>query len=63
MRPVPRRPSCGPSAGPATVLRDGRAFEGTWSRPSPEDGTQFTTGSGQPLPLAEGPVWVLLVPR
>jgi hypothetical protein len=49
--------------GPATVLRDGRAFEGTWSRPSPEDGTQFTTGSGQPLPLAEGPVWVLLVPR
>ncbi|WP_298181707.1 DUF3048 domain-containing protein [Saccharomonospora sp.] len=49
--------------GPATVLRDGRAFEGTWSRPSAEEGTRFTTESGQPLPLADGPVWVLLVPR
>ncbi|PXY30107.1 DUF3048 domain-containing protein [Prauserella sp. PE36] len=49
--------------GPVTVLRDGRAFPGTWSRPSAGEGTTFTTASGEPLPLAEGPVWILLVPR
>ncbi|EIE99483.1 DUF3048 domain-containing protein [Saccharomonospora glauca] len=49
--------------GPVTVLREGRSFDGTWSRPSATDGTRFTTESGQPLPLADGPVWVLLLPR
>ncbi|MFF5989593.1 DUF3048 domain-containing protein [Prauserella flavalba] len=49
--------------GPVTVLRDGRAFEGTWSRRSAGEGTTFTTSSGEPLPRAEGPVWILLVPR
>lgn len=49
--------------GPATVLRDGMAYEGRWSRPAAGEGTRFVTGSGRPLPLAPGPVWVLLVPR
>ncbi|MBK1782827.1 DUF3048 domain-containing protein [Prauserella cavernicola] len=49
--------------GAVTVLRDGRAFEGTWSRPSAGEGTTFTTAAGDPLPRATGPVWVLLVPR
>lgn len=49
--------------GQATVLRDGKLYAGTWSRPSPTEGTRFTTASGEALPLADGPVWVLLVPR
>ncbi len=50
-------------AGPATVLREGELFDGTWSRPSAADGTRFTTASGRPLGLTDGPVWVLLLPR
>jgi hypothetical protein len=50
-------------SGDATLLRDGSLFDGTWSRSSPTEGTRFTTESGQALPLADGPVWVLLVPR
>lgn len=50
-------------SGPATVLRDGERFDGTWSRPSATDPTRFTTGDGADLPVAEGPVWILLVPR
>jgi len=49
-------------SGPATVLRDGRSFEASWSRPTPQSPTQFTTRAGEPLPLAAGPVWVLLLP-
>lgn len=48
--------------GAVTVLRDGQAFRGTWSRPSPDAGMTFTTDTGAALPAAPGPVWVLLVP-
>ncbi len=48
--------------GPAFVLRDGRRFTGTWSRPRPRAPTRFHTVAGLDLPLAHGPVWVLLVP-
>ena len=49
--------------GSATVLRDGQSYAATWSRASVEDPTGFTvTGSGAPLPLASGPVWILLLP-
>jgi hypothetical protein len=48
--------------GPAFVLRDGRRFTGTWSRPSLAAPTRFHTVAGLDLPLARGPVWVLLVP-
>ncbi|SFQ49048.1 Protein of unknown function [Amycolatopsis arida] len=49
--------------GPAEILRDGARFAATWFRPSATEPTRFTTADGTPLPLAEGPVWVLLVPR
>ncbi len=49
-------------AGPAVVLRDGQAFDGTWSRPSPDAPTTFTRPDGTPLTFATGPVWVLLLP-
>ncbi|WP_116100913.1 DUF3048 domain-containing protein [Amycolatopsis thermalba] len=48
--------------GAATVLRDGAAFEGVWSRPVPQAVTTFATPGGAPLPAATGPVWVVLIP-
>ena len=48
--------------GRVQVLRDGRRFTGTWSRPVPRAPTRFHTVAGLDLPLARGPVWVLLVP-
>ena len=48
-------------SGPVTVLRDGLAWRGQWSRPDAGSATSFQT-DGQPIPMASGPVWVLLVP-
>ncbi|MFI2738083.1 DUF3048 domain-containing protein [Streptomyces sp. NPDC018711] len=50
-------------SGTALVLRDGRAHEARWSRPSPSSGTTFTTPGGAPLPFAPGQVWIVLAPR
>ncbi|HEV7651086.1 MAG TPA: DUF3048 domain-containing protein [Actinophytocola sp.] len=49
-------------AGAAQVLRDGKEFTGTWTRLGPASPTRFRTTSGSDLPLADGPVWVLLTP-
>jgi len=46
-------------SGRVTVLRDGMAFQGRWSRPSSGAGTTFTTDSGQPLTFSRGQVWVV----
>lgn len=48
--------------GAATVLRDGHGWAGQWSRPSPGAPTSFNA-NGQPVAMADGPVWVLLVPE
>lgn len=50
-------------SGHATVLRDGQAFDATWSRPSPDVGTTYTTPSGQPIQFAPGQVWTVFVPQ
>jgi hypothetical protein len=47
--------------GKATVLRDGKAYDARWSRPSESDRTTFTTTSGEPMTFAPGQVWVVLV--
>jgi hypothetical protein len=47
--------------GTATVLRDGKAYDARWSRPSEKRGTTFTTPSGRPMTFAPGQVWVVLV--
>ncbi|MFD0852075.1 DUF3048 C-terminal domain-containing protein, partial [Actinomadura adrarensis] len=47
--------------GRAVVLRDGMAYETTWSRPSENAGTTFTTADGKRMPFAPGQVWVVLV--
>lgn len=46
--------------GRAVVLRDGMAYKARWSRPSEQDGTTFTTETGEPMPFARGQVWVVL---
>ncbi|MEV0402305.1 DUF3048 domain-containing protein [Actinoallomurus sp. NPDC050550] len=47
--------------GTATVLRDGKAYDARWSRPSETKGTTFTTPSGQPMTFAPGQVWIVIV--
>lgn len=46
--------------GRAVVLRDGQAFKARWSRATEEDGTVFTTESGEPMNFAPGQVWIVL---
>ncbi|GAA3468775.1 DUF3048 domain-containing protein [Nonomuraea roseola] len=49
--------------GSAIVLREGKAYKAKWSRESEEDGTTFTTASGEPMNFAPGQVWVALASR
>ncbi|MGW3355089.1 DUF3048 domain-containing protein [Streptomyces bungoensis] len=49
--------------GRAEVLRDGRSFAATWSRPAAADGTAFTGPDGEPVKFAAGQVWVVFAPR
>ncbi|MET8610337.1 DUF3048 domain-containing protein [Streptomyces misionensis] len=46
-------------SGKAEVLRDGRSYAATWSRPAASGGTTFTGADGGPLEFAEGQVWVV----
>ena len=48
--------------GPVTVLRDGQAWSGQWSRPTAAAPTSFAA-NGVAVAMAPGPVWVLLVPQ
>jgi hypothetical protein len=48
--------------GAATVLRDGQAFQAKWTRPNPQAPTRYALPTGEPLTLAPGPVWIMLVP-
>lgn len=47
--------------GKAWVLRDGRAWPVTWSRPDATTGTVFTGADGEVVPFSPGQVWVVLV--
>jgi hypothetical protein len=47
--------------GRAIVLRNGQSFETTWSRPTAESGTTFTTADGARMPFDLGQVFVVLV--
>ncbi|MDQ0982842.1 DUF3048 domain-containing protein [Streptomyces sp. V2I9] len=50
-------------AGSAVVLRDGRAHDVRWSRPSADADTVYTASDGRRIELAEGPLWILYAPR
>jgi hypothetical protein len=45
--------------GKATVLRDGKAYETTWERPTAESGTTFTLANGERMPFDRGQVWLV----
>lgn len=47
--------------GTATVLISGHSYATTWSRPSASTPTTFSF-NGQPVPFANGQVWIMLVP-
>ena len=49
-------------AGPATILRDGRAVTATWKRPTAAAGTRFVDATGKNVALRPGPTWILLLP-
>jgi hypothetical protein len=46
--------------GRALVLRDGKAYEGRWSRPEGEATTRYTSTDGSPLNLTPGTTWLEL---
>ncbi|MET9858229.1 DUF3048 domain-containing protein [Streptomyces smyrnaeus] len=50
-------------SGDALVLRDGKAYDAHWSRPSANGGTTFSDPEGRRLPFARGQVWVALVQK
>jgi hypothetical protein len=49
--------------GKAIVMRDGLAWETTWSRPSAADGTTYTLEDGSALPFKPGQTWIVLLDR
>ncbi|GAB2714508.1 DUF3048 domain-containing protein [Kitasatospora kifunensis] len=58
--PSPYAPTVG--SGSATVLRDGKAYDASWSRPTDNSPTTFTQPNGQPMDFHPGQVWVVLAP-
>lgn len=49
--------------GSFTLYRDGKAMEGTWSRPDTNSPTTYTTGVGTPAPFKTGRTWIVLAPE
>jgi hypothetical protein len=50
-------------SGRAKVLRDGKAYEVRWERPSATEGTAFTRPDGGRMPFDRGQVWVIYAER
>jgi hypothetical protein len=55
----PYAPTVG--SGADVVLRGGKSYAGTWSRPTAADATSYTFG-GKPMNFAPGQVWIILEP-
>ena len=49
--------------GEAIVLRDGQAWDATWSRPDEASGTTYTLADGTVMPFAPGQQWIVLLDR
>lgn len=48
--------------GPASLFRDGRRYEGGWTRTDPQQMLQFADASGNPLYFKPGNTWFEVVP-
>jgi hypothetical protein len=46
--------------GRAVLLRDGRWYEGSWSKAGATAPLRFLDAAGEPFPLKPGPTWVLM---
>ena len=49
--------------GTGVVLRDGKAHDVKWSRPTDSAGTSFTTTTGKPMTFHRGQVWMVLAAK
>ena len=47
--------------GKVEVFRDGRAYDGRWTKPSPTERTRFLDEKGDPIELRPGNTWVSIV--
>jgi Protein of unknown function (DUF3048) N-terminal domain/Protein of unknown function (DUF3048) C-terminal domain len=50
-------------SGKGLMLRDGRAWRITWSKPTKKAPTAYLDAAGQPVELAPGQVWIVLKDR
>lgn len=50
-------------SGKAVYFIDGKYEEGTWQRKGPNAATEYLDGSGKPICLAPGKVWINVVPK
>ena len=50
-------------SGPAVVLRDGKAYEVTWTRPDAASPTTYTMADGSTMPFKPGQTWIVLYDR
>ncbi len=48
-------------SGPATVLSDGKAVSGVWTRPTLRDAATLTRGDGSVIELTPGVTWIEIV--
>ncbi|MDO8562363.1 MAG: DUF3048 domain-containing protein [Candidatus Limnocylindria bacterium] len=48
--------------GGASIFRDGRRLDGSWSRATVFEAFSFTTRSGEPVLLSPGQTWVHVIP-
>jgi hypothetical protein len=49
--------------GTGYVLRNGKSFAATWSRPTQADGTTWKTLDGKEIPFEKGQIWVALTDK
>jgi hypothetical protein len=49
--------------GTGYVLRNGKSFAATWSRPTQADGTTWQTLDGKEIPFEKGQIWVALTDK
>lgn len=59
--PVPESVLTG--TGPATLFRDGRAYQGAWTKKSLQSPLRLVTPRGKQMQVPPGHTWVELIPR
>ncbi len=49
--------------GKAVFFRDGKEYQGKWSRSKASEPTKYTFADGSPAVFAPGQVWIALLPK